>query len=92
LRTLLVRTVSVKLRYPTDLGLFVYGHPQMTVGLPGDPRTARVAVERSRHGPALHIAFPHGGVPSLRVPAGDVELAVNLLRRLFDLVDPVTGR
>ncbi|GAA3805474.1 hypothetical protein GCM10022226_26780 [Sphaerisporangium flaviroseum] len=82
--TLLVRRVGLRLRLQKEPGATTYHSPEMTVGMPGDPRTARVTVERGRCGPTLHIAFPEGGMPRLRLRATDLDLAVSLLRQLFD--------
>jgi hypothetical protein len=62
--TLLVRTVSLRLRFQKEPGATTYHSPEMTVGMPGDPRTARVTVERGRCGPTLHIAFPGVACPA----------------------------
>ncbi|WP_248959012.1 hypothetical protein [Sphaerisporangium perillae] len=88
MRTLLVRTVRLRLRSPKGPGLIAYREPEMTVRLPGDPRPVLVSVERGRCGPMLRMEFPSGGVPVLRLRATDIPLAVGLLHQLFGLSAP----
>ncbi|RCG33173.1 hypothetical protein DQ384_01670 [Sphaerisporangium album] len=85
MRTLVVRRIGLTLRFPKEMGVTTFQSPEMRVSAPGDPRSAVVTVERGRCGPTILVAFPSGGVPSLRLRPVDVDLTVSLLLQMFEM-------